>query len=33
MTEIPGCGSGGWTLAMKIDGAKVNIILYLDNFS
>ena len=23
MTEIPGCGKGGWTLVMKIDGAKV----------
>jgi len=22
MTEIPGCGKGGWTLVMKIDGAK-----------
>ena len=24
MTEIPGCGQGGWTLVMKIDGSKVN---------
>ena len=23
MTDIPGCGSGGWTLAMKLDGSKV----------
>ena len=23
MTELPGCGSGGWTLVMKIDGTKV----------
>ena len=23
MTEISGCGSGGWTLVMKIDGDKV----------
>jgi hypothetical protein len=23
MTEIPGCGQGGWTLAMKIDGNRV----------
>ena len=23
MTEIPGCGPGGWTLVMKIDGNKV----------
>jgi hypothetical protein len=27
MTEIPGCGPGGWTLVMKIDGNKVGIIL------
>ena len=26
MTEISGCGSGGWTLVMKIDGNKVKII-------
>ena len=25
MTDIPGCGGGGWTLAMKIDGSKVGI--------
>ena len=31
MTEIPECGSGGWTLVMKIDGYKVKIILYLPN--
>ena len=24
MTEIPGCGNGGWTLVMKIDGTKVS---------
>ena len=24
MTEIPGCGKGGWTLVMKVDGDKVN---------
>ena len=23
MEEISGCGGGGWTLVMKIDGAKV----------
>ena len=23
MGDISGCGGGGWTLAMKIDGAKV----------
>jgi len=23
MTEIPGCGKGGWTLVMKINGTKV----------
>eukprot|EP00794_Sanderia_malayensis_P008724 gene8724-9654_t len=23
MDEIPGCGSGGWTLAMKVNGSKV----------
>ena len=28
MTEISGCGSGGWTLVMKIDGSKVKIIIY-----
>ena len=22
--DIPDCGSGGWTLALKIDGSKVN---------
>jgi hypothetical protein len=26
MTEIPGCGTGGWTLVMKMDGNKVKII-------
>jgi hypothetical protein len=24
MSEIPGCGSGGWTLVMKVDGNQVN---------
>ena len=24
MEEIPGCGVGGWTLVMKVDGNKVN---------
>ena len=33
MTEISGCGSGGWTLVMKIDGSKVKIILYQGIFS
>ena len=23
MQNIPNCGQGGWTLAMKIDGSKV----------
>ena len=23
MEEIPGCGGGGWTLVLKIDGNKV----------
>ena len=23
MTEIPGCGPGGWTLVVKVDGNKV----------
>ena len=23
MTEIPGCGKGGWTLVIKMDGEKV----------
>ena len=23
MADIPGCGGGGWTLAMKVDGSKV----------
>ena len=26
MTEIPGCGQGGWTLVMKVDGRKVMLI-------
>ena len=26
-----GCGDGGWTLAMKIDGEKVNSLLPLRN--
>ena len=33
MTEISGCGSGGWTLVMKIDGNKVKIILYQGIFN
>ena len=33
MTEISGCGSGGWTLVMKIDGSKVKIILSQGIFS
>ena len=28
MENIQGCGGGGWTLVMKIDGAKVSFILY-----
>ena len=28
MTEIAGCGSGGWTLLMKMEGNKVKIPLY-----
>ena len=31
MTEISGCGSGGWTLVMKMGGNKVKIILYRNN--
>ena len=27
MAEIPGCGKGGWTLVMKVDGKKVNHVL------
>ena len=27
MTNINGCGSGGWTLAMKIDGSKVQLLV------
>jgi hypothetical protein len=23
MTEIPGCGPGGWTLVVKVNGNKV----------
>ena len=26
MDDIPGCGEGGCTLVMKIDGAKVSIL-------
>ena len=26
------CGEGGWTLALKVDGTKVNIPLYLQAF-
>ena len=33
MTEISGCGSGGWTLVMKIDGNKVKIISNQSIFS
>ncbi len=25
MSEISGCGQGGWTLVMKVDGDKVEI--------
>ena len=28
MENIRGCGGGGWTLVMKIDGAKVSFTLY-----
>ena len=28
MEQIRGCGGGGWTLVMKIDGAKVSFTLY-----
>ena len=31
MTEIPGCGHGGWTLVMKIDGTKVSGIQDIEN--
>jgi hypothetical protein len=27
MVKISGCGKGGWTLVMKVDGNKVNKIL------
>ena len=27
MDEIPGCGAGGWTLVMKVDGKKVGKLL------
>ena len=33
MSEISGCGSGGCTLVMKIDGTKVKIIWYQSIFS
>ena len=33
LTEISGCGLGGWTLVMKIDGNKVKIILYKGIFT
>ena len=33
MTEISGCGTGGWTLVMKIDGNKVKVILKKWNFN
>ena len=26
MSSVTGCGGGGWTLAMKIDGSKVTIV-------
>lgn len=25
LTDIPGCGGGGWTLVMKTDGSKVHL--------
>ena len=28
MGDISGCGSGGWTLAIKINGTKVGSILF-----
>ena len=28
MASLNGCGSGGWTLVMKIDGSKVRILLF-----
>ena len=28
MTTLDGCGGGGWTLVMKMDGSKVNIKQY-----
>ncbi|XP_028412857.1 uncharacterized skeletal organic matrix protein 5-like [Dendronephthya gigantea] len=30
MTDIPGCGAGGWTLVMKLNGTK-NTFLYLSS--
>ena len=30
MTEIIGCGLGGWTLVMKVNGDKVKINLYTE---
>ena len=31
MTEISACGSGGWTLVMKIDGNEVKIGVVVPN--
>ena len=28
MDEIPGCGGGGWTLAMKVNGSKVGNLIF-----
>ena len=30
MEDIPDCGGGGWTLVMKIDGAKVPYVQWLN---
>ena len=29
MVNIPGCGDGGWTQVLKMDGTKVKLILFL----
>ena len=29
MAEISGCGNGGWTLVMKVDGYQVNHVVQL----
>jgi hypothetical protein len=29
MAEISGCGNGGWTLVMKVDGNEVNHVVQL----